>query len=245
MKTSLRLLIIACSGLILSACSSFFHSQPVTTAPDITRRPPETSHTTVKEDEPQRLSVDDVISIKVFQVPDLSRKVRVDGNGDITFPLIGKIQARGLTTSELETQIAERLGNRYIRDPQVSVFVKEFITQRITVQGVVKKPGIFPIKGKTTLIQAIALADGTDDTFSLGDLKQIHLYRKVGGGKKDLYVYDLDGIYHGQISDPLVMNEDVIVVPKNPLRSRMKAIGDTVRNIVYFTIGASVPLFGN
>lgn len=242
MKTSLITLIIACQCFFLYGCHFLNDNATTITAPDI-RRQPSTPYNVTKKIELQRINVDDRLSIKVFQVPDLSRTVRVDESGDITFPLIGKVHAQGYTPDELESIIAKRLDERYVRDPQVSVYVKNFVDQRITVQGVVRKPGIFPIRGKTTLMQAIALADGTDDAFSLSDLKQVHLYRSVENGKKDLYIYDLNSIYHGQISDPKVMNNDIIVVPKDPLRSRLKAIGDTIRSIVYFSVGTSIPIF--
>lgn len=239
-----RLLFIAYYCLGITACS-YEHTSPRRLSPDITLKSVTSMQETKSLDEIKRLSVEDLLSIKVYKVPELTRKVRIDNYGDISFPLIGSIHAKGLTVRELELLMEERLGERYIQNPQVSVFVQEYVNQRVTIEGVVKKPGIFPLKGKTSLLQAIASADGPDDTFSLGDQHQVHLYRNVEGGKKDLYVYDLDAIRRGQINDPLVMNNDVIIIPKDPMRSRMKAVGDAVRNIVYFTVGTQIPLFGN
>ena len=105
----------------------------------------------------------DLLEISVFQVPDLNRTVRINTSGQISLPLIGAIRAGGKTITELEAEIASKLSAQYLQDPQVSVFVKEFSSQRITVEGAVKQPGIFPITGKTSLLQVIAMARGFEE----------------------------------------------------------------------------------
>ena len=105
----------------------------------------------------------DLLEVSVFQVPDLNRTVRINTSGQISLPLIGAIRAGGKTVTELEAEIAAKLSAQFLQNPQVSVFVKEFSSQRITVEGAVKNPGIFPITGKTSLLQVIAMARGFEE----------------------------------------------------------------------------------
>jgi polysaccharide biosynthesis/export protein len=94
-----------------------------------------------------------------------------------------------------------------------------------------------------TLLQTIALAEGVDETASLANLQQIHLYRAVESGKRDLYIYNLDEVRNGTVEDPLIRGDDIVVVPKNRFTAAFKRVGDLLRNVVYFSIGASLPLF--
>ena len=85
----------------------------------------------------------DKLSVRVFQVPDLSfDQLVVDTSGDIQMPLIGAVRATGQTAGQLSTQIAERLSAQYLRNPQVTVTVTEAASQKITVDGAVTKPGL-------------------------------------------------------------------------------------------------------
>ena len=91
------------------------------------------------------------------------------------------------------------LGNElFLQDPQVSVFIKEFTSQRITVEGAVARPGIYPIRGDTTLVQAIALAGGQGQ---LPDLTEVMVFRLEAGQRRQL-TYDLIKIRGGEIEDP-------------------------------------------
>ena len=105
-----------------------------------------------------RIGSHDVLEIEVFQVEELSKATRVNSSGYISVPLIGKVMVGGLTVGEAEQRIAEALAKDYLQDPQVSIFVKEYESQKFTVEGEVKEPGVFPIKGPTSLLQAIAMA---------------------------------------------------------------------------------------
>ena len=100
----------------------------------------------------------DVLAISVFKVPDLEKSVQVSENGTINYPLIGDVPAAGRTAHELEHDLAQKLGGKYIKNPQVTVFVREYNSQRVTVTGSSKQTGIYPIKGNTTLLQVLALA---------------------------------------------------------------------------------------
>lgn len=105
----------------------------------------------------------DVISIQVWDYDDLNRKVEVSQEGDITFPLIGKVHAAGLSVFGLEKQITEKLGSGYLISPQVTVSILEFKNQEAFLFGAVKQPGSYVVKGKTHVLKLITDAGGFVD----------------------------------------------------------------------------------
>src|SRR5688572_30176178 len=111
-------------------------------------------------DSEYRIGPLDLLKISVFKVPDLDRTVKVTAQGQITFPLIGAVQVGGKTVPEVEEHLAAVLGATYLESPQVSVFVEEAASQRVTVDGAVEDPGSVDLNGPTTLLQAIAEAGG-------------------------------------------------------------------------------------
>jgi polysaccharide biosynthesis/export protein len=155
-----------------------------------------------------RIGPSDLLSVAVFQVEDLGREVRVNNAGQVSLPLIGTVPVAGLTVDEIEHAIAARYAQRYLQDPQVSVFVKEFASQRVTVGGAVDKPGIFPITSRMTLLQSIALAGGLDEVASHDNV----LVFRSAGGQRVFARFDIDAIQSGQQADPELMGEDVVVV---------------------------------
>lgn len=151
----------------------------------------------------------DVLKITVFQEPDLSlEEVPVDASGDVLLPLIGRVEAAGKTGTELSSDIADRLGERYLIDPQVSIIVSESASQNITVEGAVSQPGIFEIQGQSNLLQAIALARGPTETAKLGEV--IVFRRKEDG----LYAaqFNLSDIRVGRAENPEILAGDIVVV---------------------------------
>ena len=153
----------------------------------------------------------DLIEISVFQIPDLSRTVRVNSGGQISLPLIGAIQAGGLTIQELEKAIAQKLEAKFLQNPQVTAFVKEFTSQRVTLEGAIAKPGIYPLEGRTTLLQTIALAGGVTN---LAELRGVVIFRQIGG-KKMGAVFDLKAIRAGRAEDPMIYGDDIVVVDQS------------------------------
>lgn len=110
-----------------------------------------------------RIGPEDLVEISVFEAPDLSRSVRVSAGGEISLPLLGAVQAAGLTPRELELVLAELLRRAYMKDPHVSVFVREMQSHPVSVFGAVKKPGVFQIRGTKTLIEMLSMAEGLAD----------------------------------------------------------------------------------
>lgn len=158
-----------------------------------------------------RIGPQDLLEISVFQVAELNRTVRVNTTGDISLPLVGVMKAGGRTVQELEADIAKNLDAKFLQNPQVTVFVKEFTSQRVTLEGAVKKPGIYPLTGRTSLLQAIAMAEGLDQ---LADLRGIIIFRTVDGKKMGAR-FDIKAIRSGAAPDPQVYGDDIIVIDQS------------------------------
>jgi polysaccharide export outer membrane protein len=171
-----------------------------------------------------RVGAQDLLEISVFQVNDLNRTVRVNSNGQISLPLIGVVQAGGNTVQELEALIAGKLTENYLQAPQVSVFVKEFTSQRVTLEGAVEKPGIYPITGKTSLLQAIAMGGGVTD---LANLQGVVVFRMVDG-EKMAAVFDLKQIRAGDAVDPQIYGDDIVVVDQSGAKTGLRRILETI-----------------
>lgn len=108
----------------------------------------------------------DVLVITVWDQTDLSGKFTVEADGSFTFPLIGRIKAGGLTLREFESEIKKRLADGYFKNPQVSVAVEQYRSQRIFVVGEIRNPGAYPLTGDMTLIEALARAGSALPTAS-------------------------------------------------------------------------------
>ena len=105
----------------------------------------------------------DVLDVSVFKVPELTKSVQVADTGTINLPLVEEVPAMGKTTHDLERDLTAKLGGKYLQKPQVTVVVKEYNSQRVTVEGAVKKPGVYPVRGQMTLLQLVASAEGLSD----------------------------------------------------------------------------------
>lgn len=173
----------------------------------------------------------DLLEISIFQSPDLSRTVRVNSRGEINLPLIGVVQAGGLSGYALEKTIADKYGEKYLQNPQVGVFIKEYTSQKITVEGNVKKAGVFPITGRTTLLQVIAMASGFD---AVADVEKIRIYRVNPDGTKETHTYNLTDIREGRVDDPQVQGNDIVVVGESSGKAMVKGLTDTLRGFIGF-----------
>lgn len=106
------------------------------------------------------LGPEDEVSIIVWDHPDLARKIRINLEGKLSFPLIGEVAAGGLTLLELEKTLKEMLADGYLVDPQISVQVADYRSQKIFVIGEVNSPGTYPLTRRTSLVEAISMAGG-------------------------------------------------------------------------------------
>ncbi|QIL20500.1 polysaccharide biosynthesis/export family protein [Thermomonas sp. HDW16] len=180
-----------------------------------------------------RIGAQDLLAISVFGVQELNKEVRVNSNGQISLPLIGGVMAGGRTIPELEADLARKYADGYLQKPQVSVFVKEFTSQRITLEGAVAKPGIYPITGKTSLLQAIALAGGIDD--KTADLAGVVLMRQING-KRMAAAYDLRQVRKGIADDPQIYGDDIIVVEQSASKTAFRRFIESVPALGIFTL---------
>ena len=179
-----------------------------------------------------RVGPQDLIEISVFQVPDLSRTVRVNSGGQISLPLIGTVQAGGLTVQQLEASLSKKLSEKFLQNPQVTAFVKEFTSQRVTLEGAVTKPGLYPLSGRTTLLQAIALAGGLTE---MANSRGIVIFRQIDG-KKMGAVFDLKLIRSGKDEDPQLYGDDIVVIDQSSSKSALHKFLQTMPILSVFGV---------
>jgi len=162
----------------------------------------------------------DVLDVQVFKVPDLAKTVQVADDGTINYPLIGDIHAAGKTAKQLEQELTQKLGAKYLRDPQVTVLIKEYNSQRVTVEGSVKTSGVYGIKGTTSLMQILAMAGGIDDNTASG---AVVVFRTIDD-VRSVARFDTDAIKKGTAEDPELAPGDVIVVDTSATKVAMENI---------------------
>ncbi|MEO6225649.1 MAG: polysaccharide biosynthesis/export family protein [Sphingomicrobium sp.] len=156
-----------------------------------------------------RIAPGDALNVTVLYEPDLSlTSAKVDSNGDLQIALIGNVHAGGRSARAVAAEIRDRLGTRYLRDPNVSVNVTTFSRQNVTVEGQVIHPGVYDIPSSATLLQTLALAQGPTRAAALN---QIIVFRTVNGQRVGA-VFDAQRIRYGYNPDPLILAGDVVVV---------------------------------
>lgn len=180
--------------------------------------------------EKYRVAPGDTLTVQVYRVADLSGDVVVDGTGAFNMPLIGRVEATGKTTDELASDLTTRFGEKYLQSPQVQVVVKAIHSDKITVDGAVAQPGVFPVTGKITLVQAIALARGTTPD---ANPRRVVVFRYIDG-QRNAASFDLTDIRRGVEGDPDIFGNDIIVVDSNTARARFKDIISAVPLVALF-----------
>lgn len=166
-----------------------------------------------------RIGPFDKLEIDVFGVEELSaKKVQVDASGRLAFPLVGTVEAAGLTPNELAHAIEEGLRGRFVKSPQVTVNLAETISQVVTVDGEVREPGLYPVVGRMTLMRAVATAKGATE---FSKLSNVVVFRTVAG-KDYAALYNLKAIRRGNYGDPEIFANDIVVVGDNQARRIFK-----------------------
>ncbi|MEM7702457.1 MAG: polysaccharide biosynthesis/export family protein [Pseudomonadota bacterium] len=214
-KTAL-LTAIGFAALTLSGCAT---PRPLGGAPGLDVRqgdlPPPTPADLYAKSDIAGIRPFDTLTIDVFGVQELSqRRVRVDANGQIAFPLVGTVEVAGLTTSQISGQIESRLKGQFVRDPQVTTNLESSENSTFTVYGQVKQPGVFPIVGEGSLLKAVATARGLAE---YGDSREVVVFRTVGG-ERLATLYNMDAITRGAYLDPRIYPNDTIVVGDSKAR---------------------------
>jgi polysaccharide biosynthesis/export protein len=126
-----------------------------------------------------RIGAEDLLEVSVFEVPELSRTVRVSASGEISLPLLGAVRVGGLSTRETE----DLLGKKYVKDPQVTVFLKEFRADPVSVMGAVKMPGNYHIQTRKRLVEVLAMAQGFSEGVGRQPGRYIIVTRKDAGAR--------------------------------------------------------------
>ena len=178
-----------------------------------------------------RIGPNDQLEISVFQVPELNRTVRVNTGGQISLPLVGVVLAGGRNTQELEAQLTTKLSETYLQNPQVSVFVKEFASQKVTLEGAFSQPGIYPLTGKTSLLQVIAMARGLTE---MADENGIVVFRTVNG-QRMAAAFRLKDIRSGKAEDPQIYGDDVVVVEQSGSKTALRRLMQSLPILNLFT----------
>ena len=215
------------SGSALADPAASSAGQPA--AAPIADRPALNSVATMPSD--YTISSLDTLTVDVFGVPELSQTaVQVDNAGTIAMPFIGRVQAVGLTTGQLSQRIAGDLDQKYVKDPIVTVTVKDAASQKITVDGEVTQPGVYEIQPHTTLTQAVALAKGPSN---VADIHEVSIVRVNAQGRA-ITTYDLDQIHDGKATDPFIQANDEVVVDASGSRKFVRDFGSVIGLLTYF-----------
>ncbi len=158
-----------------------------------------------------KIGAKDLLEISVFGLEEMNKTVRVSEDGKITFPLLGEVEVEGLTKTELEKKLSQLLEEKYLQSPQVTVFIKEYQSKRISVLGAVGKPGPYELLGRQTLLQLISEAGGlTEDA---GD--DIIVIRQFQDGTSISLKISIDDLFlkgDARLNIPLEPN-DIVNIP--------------------------------
>jgi polysaccharide biosynthesis/export protein len=225
---------LAAVGLVVIAGGNLLHAQESASpaAPQVApsaigaRSVPATA-----DMEEYKIGPSDLLELSVFGIQEMTRVVRVNAQGMISLPLLGTIRAGGLSANELEVLLAEKLSENLLQNPQVSVFIKEFVSQRVVVEGSVMKTGVYPLTGKTSLMQVLAIAGGLNP---IADPTNVKIFREKQSGTREVHTFDLVAIRAGKVEDPLIKGNDTVVVEESASAALLKGVTDTLRGFVGF-----------
>lgn len=210
-------------ALLLASCS---HTRDIGGAPGITvldtqTLPPPAGVDPSDVTRAYRVGPGDELLVDVIGFDSLSnRKFSTDGDGRLSVPLAGVMDVNGLTVAEIETLIGQRMRAGFVRDPIVSVNLSEARSRRVTVDGQVRRPGLYPVVGRMSLMQAVARAEGVAEFARLDD---VVVFRTIGD---DRYValYNLQAIRRGAYADPEIYPGDIVVVGESTGRRMFQTL---------------------
>ena len=221
-------------ALVLAGCSSGMTLDSSSKAVAVSRALPPPDSTNVAVDFTNyRIGPLDTIGVEVFGAPELAREGTVDAAGNFSMPLVGSVKAGGNTPTELGERIATLLRGRYLKNPQVSVNVKQARAQTVTIYGAVRDPDVYPIVGRMTLQQVIATAKGAGE---IADLNKVVIFRTVNN-QKMAALFSLKDIRSGRYADPQVYGNDIIVVGENATRRFFKDLASS-----FPPVGSFIPI---
>ena len=166
---------------------------------------------------PRRVEIrpSDTIGITVYREPELSlEEAIVDPDGNIQVPLLGPVDAAGLTAAEFARDLERRFAARFLVDPSVTVSILESAQQQVTVAGAVTQPGVYPITGRISLVDAVALARGATN---VAKYDQVVVFRRYNGERVGA-MFDIGAISAGLAPDIEILAGDQIIVGSDGLK---------------------------
>jgi len=163
--------------------------------------------------ESYKIGVRDIIEITVFKVPELTKTVEVADTGTVNLPLLGEVAVAGKTAQQVERDLASRLGQEYLQNPQVTVYVKQNNSQTVIISGAIQKPGVYPLSGKTSLLEMVVTAG----YFNPDSDSTVLILRKKGG-KRYAAKFDVSAIQNGKAQDPALQPGDQIVAGTSAIK---------------------------
>ena len=178
----------------------------------------------IESGESQLIFKNDLLTVDVFQVDELDRTVRVNSRGTISMPLIGTVRAAQRSVPDLEQDLKRKYGAKYLRSPEISVFVKESSGQKVVLDGAFKRPGSFATTSQTTLLRVVAEAGGLLD---IADEKKLFIYRNTGP-EIQVAQYSVAAIRKGNKSDPRLYAGDVVVAFQSSSKVAFKNIKEAL-----------------
>jgi protein involved in polysaccharide export with SLBB domain len=188
---------VACAAVLVAACGAT-PQQTVAPGPEI-----EQPDTTV--------GPGDVFDIRVYGEKDLSDTFRVASDGTIDFPLIGTIGVSGKTSTEIAKLVEDLLKNGgFLKQPQVSILVKEYNSKKISVFGQVARPGTFPYQDGMSVVEAVSQAGGFNSMAKKNETMVI----RVVNGKKERFNVPVESIAEGQAPNFVLRPGDIVFVPE-------------------------------
>jgi len=170
--------------------------------------PPSTPIATADLIPEERLGIDDLFEVRVFSEPDLSGTYRISADGTIDYPLVGRISVAGMRTGDVQELLTNKLKDGYLKDPQVSLLVKEWNSRKVSVIGQVQKPGPVAYFPNMTVVDAIAAAGGFT---GIASKNAVNLRREVKGSVENRNCKVAD-ISEGRAPNVVLRPGDILVV---------------------------------
>lgn len=156
----------------------------------------------------------DKLSVVVFGVAELSTDVQADAVGNVSLPLVGQINVTGKSPTQIADELSVRYRAAHVRNPIVTVTLRETVNQTVTLDGQVKEPGVYPVLPNMSLTKAVASAKGTAE---LAKIEDVVVFRTVNG-RRMVALYNLGAIRRGVYDDPRIYPNDLVIVGESSSR---------------------------
>ena len=223
MKSLIMALMCLAFGIAISGCTGGVGAASTQSLPI----PDQTTSVTLGD---ARIGALDLVQVEIFGVESLNGTYQVSFDGQMKLPLIGEIDAIGMTAGELAYELEEIYGSRYLQDPDVSVSIVESTGRRVTLEGAIRSPGIYPITGTMTLVQAVALGGGPAQD---ANARKVVVFRQIDG-ERHAAAFDLVAIRNGNREDPAIYGNDIIIVDGSNINEAYQATIRTVPLLALF-----------